>query len=158
MAINVSPIKGYDEVNDEVSKIKSRKLTYTIFEISQVDPVELRVEISGGVDCSSDLRVTPSEEDLNKTFEECKKNLGETNASFVVYNFGYYTEKKNYREMMMLVSFIPENANLRKKIAMASNTSVLRNSLEMPVYIETHESNEFTFSRLKQECLSIQRK
>ncbi len=38
MASNTCPIDGFDKVEDEVSKVRSRKLTYAIFEINQIDP------------------------------------------------------------------------------------------------------------------------
>lgn len=158
MSTGMSLIKGYEKVHGEVQRVRTRKLTYTIFEIGSVDPVELIVKTSGGIDGSVDLRSTPSEQELVEIFEECKSQLIESKAFFVVYNFGYYNEKRNYREMIMLISFIPEQEGLRKKIAMASNMATLLNLLEIPIHIQSDELSEFTFDRLERECLSIQRK
>jgi len=158
MSTAVTSIRGYDKVEEEVLRIRTRKLTYTIFEVNSIDPVELEVKASGGLDCSTDLRSTPSENDLVAVFDECKAQLSECKALFVVYNFGYYNEKKSYRELIMFVSFIPEEESLRKKIAMTSNIAKLQNMLQIPVHIQSHELEEFTFDRLMGECLSIQRK
>lgn len=158
MSISTCPIKGYKDVEAEISKIRSRKLTYTIFEVCKVDPVELRVSTSNGIDNSFNLRSTPSEKELLSVFDQCKSQLKESSASFIAYNFGYYSENNNYREMIMLVSFIPENVNLRHKIAMTSNTAALQSALQIPVHLEAHELDDFTFTRLMSECVSIQRK
>lgn len=158
MAAHTCKIEGYEEVEDEIKKLRLRKLTYTIFEISRLDPVELHVKASGGMDISSDLRRTPSEKELLNIFTECKSQLSENRASFIAYNFGYYNEKANYRELIMLNSFIPEGEGLRKKIAMSSNVAAIQNSLQIPIHIESHELDEFGFERLKTECLYIQRK
>lgn len=157
--MNYSPssIQGYDSVKEELKKLKTRKITFVIFEISQIDPVQLRVLSTGGIDSSSNLHSTPDEALLKETFENCKKQLMPTKASFVAYNFGYYNDKNNYREMVMLVSYIPEDVNLRHKIAMTTNTAVLQNTLNIPLLVEAHELDDFCFKRFFDKCLSIQR-
>lgn len=151
-------IQGFEEVEKETSKVKLHKTTYTIFHVSQIDPVKIQVVFSGGIDTSQNVRSTPSEQEIHETFEECRSKLKETNCCFILYNFGYYNDKNNYREMIVLISFIPEEVNLRSKIAMTSNTAVLQNSLQIPVHIEVHELEDFTFERFKSECSSIHRK
>lgn len=158
MANILSQIGGFEKVQDEIYKIRTRKLTFTIFEISKVDPVELYVEVSGGIDSSDNLRSTPTEEELLEIFNKCKSSLDESKSCFIAYNFGYYTQNGNYRELIMLISFIPESVNLRNKIAMTSNTAAIQNALEIPIHVQAHELEDFTFKRLMSECMSIQRK
>lgn len=151
-------IRGFDGVEEEVQKIKAHKGTYTIFEVSQIDPVALHVVYSDGIDNSGDLRSTPAEEELQKIFESCRSKVFPDRSYFIVYDFGYYNEKNNYRSMMILVSYIPESVNLRNKIAMSSNTAAILSALQIPMHIEAHEMIEFSYQRLKADCSSIQRK
>lgn len=151
-------IRGFDDVEKEVLRIKARKGTYTIFEVSQIDPVALHVVSSNGIDSSGDLRSIPAEEELQRMFETCKSKISSDKSYFIVYDFGYYNEKNNYRSMMVLVSYIPESVNLRNKIAMSSNTAVLLSALQIPMHIEAHEMVDFSYRRLKADCSSIQRK
>ncbi|KAM0680812.1 hypothetical protein GINT2_001086 [Glugoides intestinalis] len=151
-------IQGYDEVEKEIMDIKIHKKTFTIFEVSSTSPVSLVVIVSGGIDSSGDLRSTPTPELLNDTFNSCRASLSTVNPCFIAYNFGYYNEKNNYREMIVLISFIPENADFRNKIAMASNTAALRSSLQISTLFQIDDLAEFTFKGLMNECSSIQRK
>lgn len=152
------PICGFDAVEQEVLKIKTHKGTYTIFEVSQNDPVTLRVVYSDGMDTSDDLRFIPAEDELQKIFESCKARISPERSYFIVYDFGYYNEKNNYRSMMILVSYIPESVSLRSKITMSSNTAVILSALQIPMHIEAHEIADFSYRRLKADCSSIQRK
>lgn len=151
-------IKGYQQVEQEVVNVRTHKKTYTIFEISQIDPVELKVVASGGLDTSVDVRKTPEKEVLLNIFNECKSILKQDRPCFIVYSFGYYKEKNSYREMVLFISFIPEEANLRHKIAMTSNTSVLQGHLNTPMQIGIHELEDFDYDSMKKECMYVQRK
>lgn len=158
MIQSIDTIQGYDEVKKEIMDIKIHKKTFTVFEVSSITPVGLVVVVSGGIDSSGDLRSTPSPQLLDDTFNACRASLNTSKPCFIAYNFGYYNEKNNYREMIVLISFIPENADLRNKIAMASNTTALRNALQIPTFFQIDELEEFTFAGLMNECSSIQRK
>lgn len=151
-------IEGYSQVEPEVLGVRTHKKTFTIFVISQIDPVALKVVASGGIDTSADVRNIPTEDDLKNVFEECKKLLSKEKPCFVVYNFGYYTENNSYREMLLFVSFIPDLSNLRYKIAMTSNTSVLQGFLNTPMHIGIYDLEDFEYENFKKECSTIQRK
>ena len=151
-------IQGYSQVEPEVLGVRTHKKTYAVFEISQLDPVALQIVASGGLNTSVDIRITPGKEDLTRIFEECKTKLKKDSPCFVVYNFGYYNDKNCYREMVLFISFIPEEANLRNKIAMTSNTSILQGYLNTPMHIGIHEFEDFSYENFEQECSNIQRK
>lgn len=154
----VCSIEGYSQVEPEVLGVRTHKKTFAIFEISQIDPVALKVVASGGIDTSVDVRATPTQEELENVFSECKKFLKKESPCFIVYNFGYYNEKNCYREMVLFISFIPDVSNLRYKIAMTSNTSVLQGFLNTPMHIGIYEMEDFEYENLKKECSTIQRK
>ncbi len=151
-------IQGYVDVEPEVLGVRTHKKTYAGFEISQLDPVALKIIFSGGLNTSLDVRITPPKEDLKRVFEECKAQIKKDFPCFIVYNFGYYTNKNCYREMVLFISYIPEDANLRNKIAMTSNTSILQGHLNTPMHVGIHEFEDFNYENLENECSNIQRK
>lgn len=151
-------IQGYSQVEPEVLAVRTHKKSFVIFEINKLDPVALKIVASGGLDTSVDVRATPAKEDLRRVFEECKQLLKNDKPCFIVYNFGYYNDKNCYREMLLFISFIPEDANLRNKIAMTSNTSVLQGFLNTPMHIGIYELEDFEYENFKKECATIQRK
>ena len=154
----ICAIPGYSQVEPEVLGVRTHKKTFTIFEISQLDPVALQVVASGGIDTSANVRAILSEEELKNIFEDCRNLLKKEKPCFVVYNFGYYNDKNCYREMLLFVSFIPDFSNLRYKIAMTSNTSVLQGFLNTPMHIGIYDLEDFEYENFKKECSNIQRK
>lgn len=152
------PIPGLDAAREEIMKIKAHKLSYTIFEISQLDPVAFRVVHSDGLKDRRDHRALVTQDELLKTFDACKSKMQPKQSYFIAYDFGYYNELNNFREMVVLISFVSESENLRKKIIMASNTSEIQKHLDLSMLVEIHDFNDLTYEKLKSECAMIQRK
>lgn len=149
---------GMGAVLDEVSVIRSHGSTYVIFDLEKIDPVKIRVVGKGGLDTSGNVRETPPQELLMKTFGECRALINKDASYFVVYDFGYYNDRNNYRDMIMLISYIPDTLSFRHKIAFASNIATIMSRLSISQHIETHEIEEFTYEAISQECSRVQRK
>lgn len=154
---NSLEIKGLRSVESAIKDIKSHKSTYIVFDFDNIDPVQIRVLSVGGIDTSSNIRATPSVEQLQNVFSACRDHIQSDKACFIGYSFGYYNEKNNYRDMVLLISFIPDGINFRQKIAYASNVALLLARLDIPVHIQAHDLSDVEYSRIASECSSIQR-
>lgn len=150
-------IQGMDSVQDEVSKLKRHQKTYVIFDFAQIDPVVFRLVTSGGIDTSANVRATPLPEELNKTFSECRAKLKPESLSIVVYDLGYYTDKNNYRSMVILVSHVPEGLDPRHNVALAFNMPYILKSLNVTQHFHIDELGEFSYEHFKSQCSLVQR-
>lgn len=149
---------GFAAVEKEVNQIKSHKIQFVIFDFGNINPVEMRVVASGGIDNSANLRITPNNDELHSVFNSCSSKLEKGKPYFVVYDFGYYNTQNSYRSMIVLVSLIPDDLGFRDKIAFASNINMLQVRLGVALRIEALELCDFTYDKLLEVCSSIQRK
>lgn len=155
---NWCSIQGMQKIKEEVMKIKFHKLSYTIFTVSQIDPVGFSIDKSEGFKISNDPRAVKSKEDLISIFEKCKNNLDLNSSAFIVYDFGYYNDCNNYREMVVLIYYISDSTEIKKRIIMASNVQEISNILEVGTLIKIQDPEDFTYEKIRQTCASIQRK
>lgn len=150
-------IKGLKMVEDALKQIRVHEKTFVVFEISSIDPVMFNVVKVGGLNTSGNVRATPPIDNLTTVFDECVKSMDGNKPYFIGYDFGYYTASRDYRNMILLISYIPDSINFRQKIAYASNVSLLLNKLNIPLHVEAHDMEDITFKRIVSHCSSIQR-
>lgn len=105
-------IEGIDAFLEETGRLKSHQKKFVTATFKNIFPVILKVVASGGVDTSSNVRDIPSEENLRSTFETCGQEINPELGYFIAYDFGYYCAKNNYRDMIVMISYIPENLNI----------------------------------------------
>lgn len=151
-------IEGIDMINEEIKMLKFHQKTYVIFDFKKINPVVSRLVASGGLDTSGNIRATPPLEVLTSTFAECQGFVNPEKPYFIVYDFGYYNDKNCYRDMIVMVSYVPDSLSFRHKIAFASNMSYILSKLDISQHVQIHEIDDFTYANIRSECARIQRK
>lgn len=151
-------IQGLDLILEDIKKIKFHKLTYTIFNVSQVDPVGFQIVHSEGHTNLIDHRAVKSKEDLMLMFENCKAKMDLKSSAFIVYDFGYYNDLSNYREMVVFIHYISDLTGIKKNIIMASNVQQILTYLDVQNLIRIQDPEDFVFEKIRAECAAIQRK
>lgn len=152
---SLNEICGLAEIKEEVSKIKAHKLSYTIFNVSSIDPVGFQIVHSGGIEKSRDVRAVVSQENLNNIFASCKNNMDLDTSSFIVYDLGFYNKANNYREVVVLIYYISDNTPIRKKIIMASNVETIMNKLDVGILVKIQDPEDFSYDKIKENCISL---
>jgi Cofilin/tropomyosin-type actin-binding protein len=159
-------IKGISDLEKHILHIKTHKIKYLVFAFKnlgngkQPSQSELEIEIlyKGGQDTSSDPTITLPEETLKSTFKECIGILEPDKPCFIVYDFGYYNETGNYRDMIVLISYIPDSVHFKQKVPYSSNAVYLQTAFDISRHHAVHDKDDLTYDILMKDCSNIQRK
>lgn len=154
-AVSISGIGSFVE---EVANLRSYKNSFVVSTFEDINPITLQVISSGGLDRSTNVRDVPTPEQLSLIFNECRQNLKHSKGYFVAYDFGYYNEHNNFRDIIVMISLIPDTMSVKEKMAYSTNMGYIMNALNIAHHIPLHELDEFTYDHIGSECSRFQRK
>lgn len=143
---------GFQAVSNEVASVKKHKLIYTILAVSDINTVSLTVIKSLENPHSGDLRYILDENTLILYLESLKSQLDAQKSYFIVYNFGFYTNNNEFRQKMIMISYIPESEKAKIKFAMAFNFRKLSDAFEIQINIEAQSISDLTYHNIKSAC------
>ena len=153
-----SVIGGIEDFRTQAARLRKHERTYVVATFKDINPVAIKVLSSGGKDRSANIRDIPSKEELLSIFDECKGSIEGDKGYFIVYDFGYFTDEQLYRNLIVLISYLPENLSIREKMAYSSNMLSVSGAVDIAHHIPLHEMEEFTYANILNECMRIQRK
>lgn len=154
---NSVKIEGIETLEKSVDEIRSHKKTFVVAALNSIFPVGLEVIYSGGIDTSANVRMTPSLEQLKEIFKECKDIIQKDKGYFVIYDFGYYTKDNNFRNLIIMLSFIPDTLNIKDKMAYSSSIAYILHSIVVNHHIPLHEMEELDFDKICDKCMFIRK-
>ncbi|KAF7684387.1 Cofilin [Astathelohania contejeani] len=147
--------KGYDQVKKNVENVTNKMAFYTIFNIPEIQSVELQVIKTLEHDTPGDMRSTPSPERLKEVFDDCLASMDFSECYYIVYDFGFYRSPGEYRNMVCLISYIPEGSCAIKKKFVYSSTAVkLADSLRIQKHVSFNSKDDFTYDAMIKACAS----
>ncbi len=146
-------IEGLEKLLEEVECIRAHKKSFLISTLNNLSPVGIEVIHTGGFDSSTNVRMMPSIEKLHEIFNECYNKIDKTKGYIVIYDFGYYTNDNNYRNFIIMVSFIPDSLNIKYKMAFSTNISYILHKVGIDYHIPLHDFEKFNFDYIRQKCL-----
>jgi len=150
-------MEGLDLIKKEVSDIKTYNLIYSIFELSLSPSVSIKIVNSKKHPNKTCYNTIIEETDLINAFEDCKSKIKPQNPYFIVYDFGYYNDQRNFRRLEALISYIPDSVNLKVKFTMAAHALGLSDIFNIPMLIEIHDISDLSYQHIKTECNNYHR-
>ncbi|EQB60207.1 cofilin-like protein [Vairimorpha apis BRL 01] len=144
-------IPGLDDLENEVQRLKKRYFEFLIFNISNLDPIEYHIKKTGGKNYNGELIINYNEKKLIETFNICRENVEQDVPCFIVYDFVFY-EKGLWKTSLCLISFIPDNLNIKNKVVYSTNALNLKRLLEIPLLISVNNVDDLTYENIKDRC------
>lgn len=154
---NIITIEGLDKFANEVQKLRFHQKSFVVSTFEKIFPVILKVVASGGVDTSNNVRKIHPIEQLNDIFQACKRTIKPEMGYFIAYDFGHYTDDNTYRDMIIMISYVPETLGVKDKMVYSTNMAYIMGALEISHHIALYDIDDFTYEYIRNECNRIKR-
>lgn len=150
-------VPGLEDVRDEVKKLKDRSAMYSVIKIVNIDPVTYSVVKNGGINMKGITKADYNEKELKNIFRACIDEIKDDEPCYILYDFVFF-DKNLWRDAFCLISFIPENLNIFKKVAYSTNALRVINDLGIPLHISFTVKKDITYEEVKNKCSKFRSK
>ncbi|KAK1351125.1 putative cofilin/tropomyosin-type actin-binding protein [Hamiltosporidium tvaerminnensis] len=146
---------GLDEVKRESEKLKRRESIFVIFNIPSFKPVEFAILDTYERTNSSASGDAMDEKEMRKIFDICKSKIKKNSCCYVIYDFGFYRNDRAFRNMVCLITYIPDDhCSANDRVIYSNSGLLLTSSLSISKQMTFNSFEEFTFNNLVERCSS----
>lgn len=150
--------ENFQEVQEEVEKVRKKDLLYTIFRFQKDNPKMYEITVSEKNPNKNNKHEIKDEGELQRIFGSFKENMKMHGCCYALFDFEAVLDDGSSRSLLFLITHIPDEKSVKEKFLYSAHIQQVVENLNTAVKIvQINRHDDLTYNMLKQACLSVKK-
>lgn len=145
---------GFNEVMELTNKVRSRELLYVVFTVDPINPVRYRIIKVLKNNFQSSARDKMLKNDIVENLYKLRSDISDGMGYFVIYDFGFYKSDESFRNILCLISIIPDTLKVNARVAFSTLSLQLPAMLNVEKHIPFNNTSDISFEDISRICMA----